>query len=186
MIIKVLTIGDIVGQEALGFVCHRLNRLKKETGAALVIANGENIAPGNGLDPGSANTLLNCGVDVITSGNHIWHRREIKEYLDDTPNVLRPANFPAVCPGSGFTVAEAEGIRFLVVNVMGNVYMDPPLACPFATVERILDHMAGRYDIGILDIHAEATSEKNAIARYFDARVGAARRSCSRSRALRA
>jgi len=175
MILKVLAIGDIVGQEAVGFVSKNLSKLKKETGASLVIANGENAAVGNGLDPASAGALFSAGVDVITSGNHIWHRREIKTYLDDEPCVLRPANYPAVCPGSGYTVVECDGARVLVLNLLGNVYIDPPLACPFSTLEKILDHMAGKYDIAILDFHAEATSEKIALARYFDARVGAGR-----------
>jgi len=173
MILKVLAIGDIVGQEAVGFVSKNLSKLKTETGASLVIANGENSAPGNGLDPASAGALFSAGVDVITSGNHIWHRREIKTYLDDEPCVLRPANYPAVCPGSGYVVVDCNGVRVLVINVLGTVYIDPPLACPFATIEKILDHMAGKYDISILDFHAEATSEKIALARYFDARVGA-------------
>ena len=175
MIIKVLAIGDIVGQESVSFVKKHLRKLKTDTGASLVIANAENAAPGNGLDPQSAGVLFSCGVDVITSGNHIWHRREIKTYLDDEPCVLRPANYPPVCPGSGYTVVEADGVRFLVMNALGNVYIDPPLACPFVTVEKILEHMAGKYDISILDFHAEATSEKIALARYFDGRVGSGR-----------
>jgi len=175
MIIKVLAIGDIVGQDALGRVKKNLRRIKNEMGAELVIANGENTAPGNGIDPQSAGMMFTAGVDVITSGNHIWHRREIKTYLDDTPCLIRPANYPTMCPGSGYVVIEASGVRFLVINVLGTVYIDPPLDCPFRTVERILDHMKGQYDLAILDFHAEATSEKIALARYFDAKVGAGR-----------
>ncbi len=175
MQIKLLAVGDVVGVRAVDFVSKNLRRLKSECGASIVVLNGENAAPGNGLDPTSADALFAAGADVITSGNHIWHRREIKNYIDDTPALIRPANYPTACPGEGYTIVEVDGVRFLVVNLLGTIYMDPPLACPFGTLEKILDHLKGKYDIGIVDFHAEATSEKIALARYFDARVGVGR-----------
>ena len=137
-----------------------------------MIANGENASSGNGLSPFDAEMLLQCGVDVITSGNHIWKKNGIKARLDSNNKVLRPANYPSLCPGNGYTVMDSKGIRILVVNLMGTVYMEP-LACPFDTLEGILRREEGNYDLSVIDFHAEATSEKLALAYEFDGRVTA-------------
>lgn len=170
---KILAIGDVVGPDAVAFTARRLRRLRTDCGASLIVVNAENAAAGNGLDTQSAAALFRAGADVLTSGNHIWKKKEIQSYIDDRPQLLRPANYPAVCPGQGYTIVESDGVRFLVMNVMGQVYMDPVLADPFQTVERILEHTAGQYDVALLDVHAEATSEKIALARFFDGRIGA-------------
>ncbi len=167
---RILALGDIVGQESTEKVCRVLNSIKREKHIDFTVANGENAAQGNGLDRRTAERLLSCGVDVLTSGNHIWQKKEIMEYIDGNPFLLRPANYPAGTPGKGSVVFESFGVRVLVMNVLGTVYLDP-LDCPFRTVEAMLREHEGQYDIAILDVHAEATSEKLALANYFDGRV---------------
>ena len=170
MKINVLALGDVVGPRAVEYLKQHLWNLRRERNISLAVVNGENACVGNGLDAASAKQLLASGADVITSGNHIWHKKDIKDFLNDTDSLIRPANYRATTPGSGYMKINAEGYVFLVINIMGVVYMDP-LENPFYTVERILDYERGRYDFAVLDIHAEATSEKYALARYFDGRV---------------
>ena len=170
MTIQILALGDIVGPRAVEYIRRNLWGIRDRYGIALVVANGENACTGNGIDSHTADTLLSAGVDVITSGNHIWHKREIFDYLDDNAHIVRPANYKSTNPGKGHTIVSCDGVRFLVVNVMGVVYMDA-LENPFVSVSRILDRCAGEYDAAILDIHAEATSEKLALAHYFDGRI---------------
>ena len=167
---KILCLGDVVGPDAVSHLSKNLWKYRKEKGISLVIANGENADEGNGLSPESARELLDRGVDVITGGNHIWKKNSLRSFLDSSECIVRPLNYPGACPGKGYTVAEADGYRFLVMNVQGTVYMES-LSCPFESVEKAISQNAGRYDFAILDIHAEATSEKLALAYYFDGRV---------------
>lgn len=167
---KILAIGDVVGPEAVKYISERLWAYRKENGINMVVCNAENSASGNGLDIESADTLLASGCDVLTGGNHSFKRREIRRYLEMSRSVVRPANYPYGTPGNGYTFASIDGYRVLVINVLGTIYLEP-LACPFGTVERILERESGRYDFAVLDIHAEATSEKIAMGRYFDGRV---------------
>jgi metallophosphoesterase (TIGR00282 family) len=167
---KILAIGDVVGPAAAEAMCKRLPALKTELGASLVVVNGENACAGNGLDPATARAFFGAGADVITSGNHIWHKRDIRQFLDDCPTLLRPVNYPPVCPGHGSVTVERGGKRVLVINALGTVFMDP-FDSPFDAVDRVLEREAGKYDYSVLDIHAEATSEKLAIANYLDGRV---------------
>lgn len=169
---RIFAVGDIVGTPGVEFVRAKLWGLRKLYSVDLCVANGENSAPGNGLDPSTADTLLSAGVDIITGGNHIWRRREIYQYLDSSVNVIRPANYPSACPGSGYAVADVSGWRVLVINLMGNLYMDN-LDCPFACAGRILKREKGRYDFAAVDFHAEATSEKAALAKHLDGHVSA-------------
>lgn len=168
--LNILAVGDVVGQEAVALLEQHLWNWRKELGADLAVVNAENAAVGNGLDPDSAARLLHAGADVLTSGNHIFQKKSIYEYLDAHDHVIRPANYPPHCPGSGYTLTDVCGWRALVINVSGTVFLDT-LACPFETVDRILDREAGKYDFALLDIHAEATAEKIALARYFDGRI---------------
>ena len=168
--IRILTIGDVVGPAALETLSTDLFKIKNEHRADFVVVNGENAAPGNGIDVPSAKTLLSSGADVITTGNHVWQKKDIRDFLCDSEQIIRPANFPPSCPGAGYTVRDCLGWRVLVINVMGTVYMEA-LESPFTAVERILDRERGRYDIAVLDVHAEATSEKIALGHYFDSRV---------------
>ena len=168
--LRILAVGDVVGPAAVDCLTRSLWNLKNELRADFVVTNGENAAVGNGLDLAGAKALLFAGTDVITSGNHIWQKNELRSFLDDSPQIVRPANYPSLCPGTGYTVREVSGYRVLVMNIQGTVFMEP-LDNPFHTVERILDREKGRYDISVLDVHAEATSEKLALAKYFDGRI---------------
>ncbi len=169
---KILIIGDVVGQCGTDFLKHHLYPFAKDNSTDMIIANGENAAKGNGLDKASAEELFSSGVDVITSGNHIWNKHEMQEIIDNYENILRPANYPSVCPGNGYVIYNACGVKVLVISVMGTVYLDS-YASPFDTVEKILSREEGNFDISIVDIHAEATSEKAALARYFDGKLSA-------------
>ena len=169
---KVLIIGDVVGNCGTDYLKLNLHNFAKANGIDMIIANGENAAKNNGLDSETANSIFSFGVDVITSGNHIWHKFEMQNVIDNYENILRPANYPGNCPGNGYVIFRAGGVRVLVVSVLGTVYMES-LTSPFETVERILKREEGSYDISIVDFHAEATSEKAALARYFDGRLTA-------------
>ncbi len=168
----VVAFGDVVGPYATEKLCRKLRPIKDKYSADLTIVNAENAAKGNGLDVQSADALLNAGADVLTSGNHIWKRHEIQDYLEEAPYVLRPANYPDSCPGRGSVIVECEGFRTLVMNILGTVYLDP-LQSPFDAADRILRENRGNYDISVLDFHAEATAEKIALANWLDGRVGA-------------
>ncbi len=170
---KILTIGDVVGEAALAHLRKNLPTLRRQYGADLVIANGENVCDIHGLSPTALQTLLDAGVDFVTSGNHIFDRRDTYALLEDSTVLIRPCNYPAECPGEGSrVVTSAAGWQVLVINVSGTVFMEA-LGCPFAAVTRELERHRGRYDLAVLDIHAEATSEKLALARYFDGRFAA-------------
>jgi len=167
---KLLMLGDVVGQNALSYLEGRLRRLRDQMGIAFTVVNGENVAAGNGIDPESARRLLHAGADVITTGNHVFRRKEIKSYLDDEPRLLRPANYPPACYGSGTCITEADGLRILVINLLGTVFMDP-LASPFEVADKILTENAGKYELAVVDFHAEATAEKIALGHYLAGRA---------------
>lgn len=170
---KILVLGDIVGERTLQFLQKTLWTKRKELGADLVIANGENVCDIHGLSPRTAETLFAYGVDFLTSGNHIFDRRDIYTFLNDSASIVRPCNYPPTAPGEGAKLlTSAEGWRILVVNVSGTVFMEP-LDDPFRAVERELERARRTYDFALLDIHAEATSEKLALARHFDGRFAA-------------
>lgn len=167
---RILAVGDVVGRQGTAFIADRLFRIRAETRADFVVLNCENAAVGNGVDPETARTLLSSGADLLTGGNHSFQKRSIYDFLDNEPRILRPANYPASCPGQGYTVVPLGALRLLAMNVMGTVFTDS-LASPFETADGILARMAGAYDVALLDIHAEATAEKIALARYLDGRV---------------
>lgn len=169
---KILLIGDVVGKCGTDYLKQHLYPFARENGIDMIIANGENAAKGNGLDKSAAQELFSSGVDVITSGNHIWHKHEMQEIIDDYENILRPANYPSQCPGNGYVIYNACGVKVLVISLIGTAYLDS-FASPFETADRILSRENGSYDISIIDFHAEATSEKAALARYLDGRASA-------------
>ena len=166
--LTILMLGDVVGDIGCAALRAHLPRLRRDYGAFLVVANGENAAEGNGLLPKTAEHLFDSGVDVISSGNHIFRRREIYDMLDEGRGIMRPANYSLRAPGHGVFVFDSLKARASVVNLMGALYMQP--ACnPFDTVDEILAKLDTR--IVIVDFHAELTSEKRAMGFYLDGRV---------------
>ena len=159
-----------MGNGGVEHLCSRLRRFKRENGIDLTVVNGENSAKWNGIDPCSAQALLDAGADVLTTGNHVFRINAFYDYLENERFVVRPLNFPSSAPGRGATIVDLGMSRVLIMNVMGTVGLEP-LGCPFEAVERALEENKGVYDVSVLDIHAEATSEKAAIARYFDGRI---------------
>lgn len=170
---RILFVGDIVGSPGRRAVQELVPRLVDRHLVDLVVANGENAAGGIGITPQVAEELLNLGVDVLTSGNHIWKHKEIVPYLEESERLLRPANYPPGTPGRGWTVVEtAAGRRVAVLNLEGRVFMSP-LECPFRTADRLLAELPQDVVAVIVDFHAEATSEKQALGYYLDGRVSA-------------
>lgn len=167
---KILIIGDVVGSRSVEYLESKLRRLRDTMKLDLVIANGENASEIHGISADAARDILRAGVDVITLGNHAFGKKDILSFLSDEENVIRPANYPPTCPGGGYTIYDVNGYRVLVINVMGTALLEP-LACPFETVDRILSREEGNFDLSILDVHAEATSEKKALGYYFDGRI---------------
>ncbi len=165
-----LCLGDTVGQATLDCLRKNLGGIRKKYAIDIVVANGENIAEGNGIMPDDADELFMSGVDLISGGNHTWQKNRIYSYLDDKSEIIRPANYPASCPGTGYTVYDCGGLRILFMNIMGNVFMEA-LDSPFDTADKILEKEKGKYDISLLDFHAEATAEKKALGYYLDGRV---------------
>ncbi len=168
---NILAIGDIVGAVGCAFLREKLPRLKKTESIDLVIANGENSAEGNGITPVSADYLLCSGVDVITLGNHAFRRKEIYDVLDKSEAIIRPANYPLkTTPGKGYMIYDMGRTQVAVVNLIGCMYMNA-LDDPFSVIDGILDKINTK--IIILDFHAEATSEKLAMAYYLDGKISA-------------
>lgn len=172
--LRILCMGDAVGDAGVRTLAggRLLSRLRKELRADLVIVNAENSAPANGMTAESARALFDAGADVLTGGNHTWRVRGIGDFLEETDNVLRPANFPSAAAGHGAVLADCIGGRVLVMNLIGCAFMDP-VDSPFTAADRLLAEYAGRFDYSVIDFHAEATSEKLALARYLDGRVSA-------------
>lgn len=172
---RVLFIGDIFGQPGRRIVKEALPGLVQEYTPHLIVANAENAAAGFGITPPLVDELLDQGIAVLTSGNHIWDRKEILTYLTERKNgrLLRPANYPAQAPGHGLLVAETgAGIGYAVLNLQGRVFM-PSIECPFRTADALLEQIPAKVKIRIVDMHAEATSEKLAMGWYLDGRVTA-------------
>ena len=166
---NILAIGDVVGSIGCRFLRQRLPAFKKMKGIDLVIANGENSADGNGLTPVSVQFLYDSGVDVITSGNHSFRRKESYELFDSSEYLIRPANFPSSVPGRGACIVDMGRVQVGVINLMGTIYMES-LDSPFDTADRLLADMP---KITLIDFHAEATGEKRSFGYYLDGRVSA-------------
>lgn len=170
---KILMIGDIVGQPGRNLIHTMVPRLRKQLNLDFVIANGENSAGGNGITRATADEILSSEVDLLTSGNHIWDKKEIVDWIDSERRLIRPANYPAGTPGKGWVVTEISGgVKIAVINLSGRVFM-PPLDCPFQTVDALLKKIGPEADFILVDFHGEATSEKVAFGYYVDGRVSA-------------
>ena len=169
---RVLAIGDVVGKSGTEFLRLKLNEIKKQKNIDFVIANGENSAEGNGITPLSANHMLKSGVDVITSGNHAFRRREIFSFLNENHRVIRPQNYPnKTTPGTGIYKIRVNGVNVAVINILGVVYLES-LNSPFQAVDDALE-LCSDCKIKIIDYHAEATAEKRAMGYYVDGKVSA-------------
>lgn len=166
---KILTIGDIIGSPGRRALKEILPGLKKEYGIDFVIANGENVAGGLGLTLSTAEELFNTGVDVITSGNHIWAQKDIIPHLDSQIPILRPLNYPPGVPGRGWLVFNS---KMVVVNLIGRTFIGN-FDCPFRAMDKLLAELEPKPAVIIIDFHAEATSEKIALGHYLDGRVTA-------------
>jgi len=170
---KILFIGDIVGSPGRQALSALLPKLKKEHGLDFVIANAENAAGGSGITAKVAQELFSSGADVLTSGDHIWKKSEIFDIINQEERILRPLNFPEGAPGRGYGVFKSKnGSNIGVVNLNGRVFMEP-LECPFKRVEAVLEPLRKDTRVIIVDIHAEATSEKVALGWFLDGRVSA-------------
>ena len=170
---KILFIGDIVGSPGRNAVKVLLPQLKKEHQLDFVVANAENASGGSGITASVAENLFDAGVDVLTSGDHIWKKREIFELINKEERILRPLNYPKGAPGRGFNIYKCSNdLKVGVVNVNGRVFMDA-LDCPFKTTLEAVVEISKQTKIILVDIHAEATSEKVAMGWYLDGKVSA-------------
>jgi metallophosphoesterase (TIGR00282 family) len=169
---RVLFIGDVVGSPGRRILASLLPELKDALRPHLTVANGENTAGGIGATPPTVDEIAGSGVDVVTMGNHVWKKREMVQSIDQLTNVIRPANLPPGNPGTGSTVFETERGPVGVINLQGRVFMQC-IDCPFAAAEREIDEMSARTKMIVVDFHAEATSEKIAMARFLDGKVSA-------------
>src|SRR5215468_10957247 len=168
---NVIIVGDIVGRPGRKVLTSMLKRLKEEHEAEFVVANVENAAEGAGVVPKVGDEILNAGVDVMTSGNHIFDKKDVIPYIENQPRLLRPANYSPEAPGRGLWLGSTvSGTQVAVINIQGRIFM-PPTDCPFRTADRLLEEIGKRASVIIVDHHAEATSEKLAMGRYLDGRA---------------
>ncbi len=169
---NVLVLGDVVSDIGCRFLRKKLPALKKLKGIDFCIVNGENSAAGNGITPLSAQELFTSGADFITTGNHVFRRKEVYDLLDESEFIIRPCNFPEANPGKGFSTVDMGRYSVTVINLMGTMFMES-LENPFNAIDRVLKQVADATPIILVDFHAETTSEKQALAYYLDGRVSA-------------
>lgn len=171
--LKLLFIGDIVGRPGRELIQERLVKIRHDLSLDFVIANAENAAAGSGINEAIAKSLLESGVDAITLGDHVWDQRGWENEITRIDKVCRPANLPKKCPGWDHVIIEARGFRVAVFTVLGRSFMNMKADCPFLTADRMIEQLRAQADAIIVEIHAEATSEKQALGWYLDGRVTA-------------
>ncbi|MHC1791522.1 TIGR00282 family metallophosphoesterase [Solidesulfovibrio sp.] len=170
---RILFLGDIFGRPGRAILFERLRQIRRDHGLDRVLANGENASGGIGLTAKAARQLLDAGIDVLTGGNHIFRHRDLTPFFDTTDRLLRPANYPKGAPGTGCQVYRPkDGPPYAVLNLLGRTFM-APVDCPFAAAEKALADLPGDVLVRLVDFHAEATSEKKALAYFLDGRVSA-------------
>ena len=167
---RILILGDVIGQPGLRAVVSALKGLIRQHRADVVIVNGENADEGFGINPAIAEQLFKAGADVVTTGNHVWHHDEVADLLNNSPSVLRPDNYPGGAPGSGVYIHEGRAGRVAVINLQGRDRL-PAIECPFRRARDILKRIKGQHDAVVVDFHAESTEEKEAFAHYLDGDV---------------
>jgi len=166
-------VADVFGRPGRRALVRGVARVRELHAVSFVVVNGENAAGGFGLTPPIVEEFLDLGVDVVTSGNHVWDKREVYPVLDEEPRLLRPDNYPAGNPGTGVWTGEVDGVAVAVVNLQGRVFMKS-ISCPFRRADALLeDGPVGAADLVVIDFHAEATAEKLALGRHLDGRVAA-------------
>jgi len=172
---KILFFGDMVGRAARVAMKTALPKYKKEYGYDVVIANCDNIAHGKGVTKSTLQELSSYGMDIMTCGDHVWDTSEAKEVLKNKKefNFVCPANYPVYDLDKGYRIFEIDGVKIMVINLIGRVFFQRYPDCPFRTADKIIDENKGEAKIVIVDFHAEATSEKRALAEYLDSRVSA-------------
>lgn len=172
MKLKIMAIGDIVGKPGRRIIRDRLRAFRDREGIHFVVANGENVSGGSGLTPSEAEELFQCGVDVVTCGDHVWAKREIIPYMASNPRVLRPANYPESNPGKGHVVVDTPYGKIGVIHVVGRVFMTLAHSdCPFRTAERLAREIRLQTPVVVVDMHGEATSEKVAMGWHLNGKV---------------
>jgi len=169
---KVLMIGDVVAKPGRIAVLERIQDLREQHQIDLAIMNAENLAGGFSVTPALCEQLFSSGIDVMTSGNHIFDKKEAIEYIRKQPRLLRPANYPPNTPGRGYWTGAVNGSQVAVMNVMGRVFM-PPSDDPFRVIDGLIESLPDRTTVRIVDMHAEATSEKVAMGWHLDGRISA-------------
>ena len=169
---NILVLGDVVNSEGCRFLQKRLPNFKKLKGIDFCIANGENSADGNGITPDSANSLFSSGIDFITTGNHVYRRKEIYDYLDENEFIIRPCNYNRANPGVGSRLVDCGFFSIGIINVMGTMHMEN-LDNPFYAAEKEIAELKDKTNIILVDFHAEATSEKKAMGFFLDGKVSA-------------
>lgn len=171
---RILLIGDIVGRPGMHAASQLIPRLRRERHLDFVVANAENATAGSGLTPAMFRKLIHYGIDVCTMGDHIYRKREIYDTLEESDRIVRPANFPAVAVGRDHTVVEAHnGAKVAVVSLIGRIFMNLRADCPFHAVDRVFAALPDEVRIRLVDVHAEATSEKVAMGWHLDGRATA-------------
>jgi len=172
--IRILMLGDLVGQPGVGMFRRHIAALKEKHKADAIVVNGENSADnGRGITPAIADELFALGANVITTGNHIWGQKKIFQYIPTQPKLLRPANYPSKCPGTGSVVVDVAGYKVAVINVQGRVFMREHLDDPFRTLESLLTYLKPQTDIILVDFHAETTAETAGVGLFLDGKVSA-------------
>jgi metallophosphoesterase (TIGR00282 family) len=166
-------IGDVVARPGRVAVLERIQDLREQHAVDLAVMNAENVAGGFSITPSMAEELFAAGIDVMTSGNHIFDKKEVTPYIERQSRLLRPANYPAGTPGSGMWEGMIRGTRVAVVNLMGRVYMPPTHDSPFTAADELLSSLDDAVKVRLVDMHGEATSEKIAMGWYLDGRVSA-------------
>ncbi|WP_404308641.1 TIGR00282 family metallophosphoesterase [Neorhodopirellula lusitana] len=169
---RFLFLGDVVGKPGYSAVLAHVANLKEQHALDAVVINAENAADGAGLMPRQYRRLIEAGVDGITMGDHIYRRAEIIPVLEKSDRIVKPANYPANATGKNWVIVPTANGKLGIISLMGRVFMRP-VDCPFAAVDRVLEEIAGAADAILVDVHAEATSDKQALARYLDGRVTA-------------
>ena len=167
---RIMFVGDVVGRNGRKAFRKYTPELRKEKGIDVVVVNGENSAAGKGFTRKSLDELYQGGADIVTSGNHVWDKKDVLEFIDQEPFLIRPANYPGEAPGKGWCVYPFKAKNIGVMNLSGRAFM-PPLDDPFQKVEELLKEMQQECDLLFLDFHAETTSEKIAMGWYLDGRV---------------